>query len=142
VQSSDMRARDTRALGEMLLRCLTLDLIELHMRPINYAVEAGALPSTTPLARLQSRAGRKVTSLRHEQVTLDDEVSYQLLRSLDGRQDRGALLEMLIDCVADGTLTVQAEGEPITDRAEMMQYLDAALDQNLERLARAALLMN
>ena len=142
VQSSDTRTRDTRALGEMLLRCLTLDLIELHMRPINYAVEAGALPSTTPLARLQSRAGRKVTSLRHEQVTLDDEVSYQVLRSLDGRQDRRALLEMLMERVADGTLTVQAKGEPITDRAEMIRYLDAALNQNLERLARAALLVN
>ena len=142
VQSTDLRARDTRALGEMFLRCLTLDMIELHMGPINYAAKAGERPATTPVARLQSRAGRKVTSLRHEQVTLDDEVSYQLLQNLDGRQDRDALLEMLMERVADGILTVQAEGEAITDRAEMLQHLEAALDQNLERLARAALLVN
>ena len=134
--------RECRALGEMLLRCLTLDLIELHIGPVNYAATAGERPVTTPVALLQSRTGRKVTSLRHEQVILDDEVSYQLLQNLDGRRDRRALLELLADRVADGTLSVQTEGEPITDHAEMMQHLESALNQNLERLARAALLVN
>lgn len=142
VQGTEALRRETRALGEMLLRCLTLDLIELHIGPVRYATTAGDLPSTTPVALLQAQKGRKVTSLRHEQVTLDDEVSYQILRKLDGRHDRQALLALLMERVADGTLSVQAEGEAITDRSEMIPHLEAALNQNLERLARAALLVN
>ena len=135
-------AQDRQSLGDMLLRCLSLDLVDFHLSPPLFAPEAGEKPRARPLARYQARRTKSVTSLRHEQVVLDDEVSYYLLLNLDGTRDHAALVESLAQLVAGGSLVVRDEGEVLTDPEDVYEYLYEALSRGLTRLARAALLVN
>jgi methyltransferase-like protein len=134
--------QDRQSLGDMLLRCLSLDLVDFHLNPPLYAPDASETPKARPLARYQARRAKSVTSLRHEQVVLDDDVSYYLLLNSDGTRDHAALVESLAQMVAAGSLVVRDEGEVLTEPEDIYEYLFAALSRGLTRLARAALLVN
>jgi len=141
VQSSATLERELHSLGEMLLRCYALDLIELFTQPPNYVMPAGERPVASPLARLQAERKNRVSSRRHEEVTLDDDVGQQLLRLLDGTRDRAALLDDLQKLVQAGVLVVQVDGQIVRDPVVRQQLLQDALARSLERMARAALLV-
>jgi methyltransferase-like protein len=130
------------AVGDMLLRCLSLDIAEFHVAPPAYQAESGEVPHARELARQQARRSKSVTNLRHEQVVLDDEVSYYVLLNLDGSHDKVALVEMLAQLVANGTLVARRDGENLSDSDDLYEYLVDALNRSLTRLARAALLVN
>jgi methyltransferase-like protein len=142
VVSATALAHDRQSLGDMLLRCLSLDLVDFHLSPPLFAPEAGETPRARPLARYQARRTKSVTSLRHEQVVLDDEVSYYLLLNSDGTRDRAALVESLAQLVDGGSLVVRDEGDVLTEPEDVYEYLYEALARGLTRLARAALLVN
>jgi methyltransferase-like protein len=81
-----------------------------------------------------------VTNLLHELVTLG-EFERHLLRQLDGQHDRRQLVEGLSALVAQGTLAVQQNGEPVADPEQTRKLLREALEQPLTQFARSALLV-
>ncbi len=82
-----------------------------------------------------------MTSQRHEEITLDDHVSYQLLRILDGTRDGAALLSELQKLADEAVLVIQVDGQSVRDPAQRQQMLQDALARNLDRLVRAGLLI-
>ena len=119
-------------------------LIELRLAPLRLTTDIGALPHAWPLARLQARQASGpvawVTNLRHENIPLDA-VSREVLSRLDGRHDRGALLEHLHGAVRDGRLTVHSQSQPLTDRDRLDAALVEAFELALRRLAAAGVLI-
>jgi hypothetical protein len=132
---------DTRQLGQSLLTCYTSasSLVELHVHPPRLALIPGERPLATPLARLQATRGNQVTNLRHELVGLGD-FERHVLRHLDGTRDRAALADVLTALVREGALTVQEGGQVVEDGQKLTSRLGQALDEQLPKLARNALL--
>ena len=67
------------------------DLVALHVDAPAYAETGGARPRASALARLQAEDAIDVTSLRHENVRIEEPAARRLLTLLDGTRDREAL---------------------------------------------------
>lgn len=142
VYSAERLAHDARTVAELLLRSFASDLVELHVRPARFVTQISERPALSPLARHQARLGRNVINLRHETITVEDEITYRLLPFVDGQHDRAALLNQLVQMTRSGELVVQTEnGRPLKEGAKIEANLAAALEQALRKLANAALLI-
>jgi len=83
------------AVADMLLRAYAVDVVHLHV----WAPPIATVPSERPLAaapaRLQAARGSRITTLRHAEVDVPDELGRRLIGLLDGTRDRAALLREL-----------------------------------------------
>ena len=138
--SGDDSATDARVLGDALLTCFAKELCELHMHPGQFAVSPGERPLACPLVRLQAAHGDSVTNRRHERVLLDGFASH-LLPLLNGERDRTALLEVLVNLVVNGSLTVDKDGTTVREPQELVEIMTGELDKALFGYGRQALLI-
>ena len=120
---ADLFEDDSRWLCTMVLQLYAADLLELHTRPPHLVCTVSERPVASRLARVQAQQGRTVTSLRHGNVDLEDEITRQLLLLLDGTHDQCELL---------------AELRKVTGASHITKD---QLETNLERCARLALLV-
>jgi methyltransferase-like protein/SAM-dependent methyltransferase len=135
------QADDLRTLARGLVDCyLSSDLVELHAHAPRLVTQAGERPVASPVARRQARLGRAATNRLHTPVQLND-LERQLVTHLDGTHDRTALIEILAGLCQRGVLTVQKDGQTVTDPAVLRTALADLLEQSLRRLARAAVLL-
>ncbi len=142
IYSAERLAHEARGVGEMLLSGFWVDMVELHVCPPRFTTQISERPQASLLARYQARSRRQVMNLRHEALSLDDEITYRLLPWLDGQHDRSALVNHLLELVQAGTLVAQAEnGRPNGGGDNHEAFLGAAVDKALRRLADAALLV-
>ena len=141
--ASENLAADAQALGKGLLTAYATvgrGLVELSSCPPCFLTEVSAKPVASPLARLQAASSKRVTNLRHELVELTP-FDVNLLPLLDGTHDRPALIEGLLALVQQGALNISEGDLPITDPPRARDILSQVLDQQLPRLAKAALLL-
>jgi len=134
---------DRAVLGESLLRCYTsasTNLLELYVQSPQLVLTLGERPIASPLARLQAEKSNQLSNQRHELVTVS-EFERHVVRLLDGSRDVPALIEELLQIVQQGGLNVSEKGVAITDPARLRSVLRDALDQQLPRIAKAALLV-
>jgi methyltransferase-like protein/trans-aconitate methyltransferase len=130
---------DARRLAEPLLRCYATGQIELSVAPSGFTLQIPERPLASPLARLQAESSNRVTTLRHEAITLSD-LQRHVLRYMDGQHDRAALLEELALLVAAGSLVVREEGHRIEEPQRVKTILEKPLGAALSQLARYALI--
>jgi SAM-dependent methyltransferase len=90
------RVAQARDLAADLLRSFHSNLVELHTHMPPFVLGVSERPVASPLARFQAAGGTTVTNLRHEAGQLN-EFGRHVLRHLDGRHDRAAILERLVD---------------------------------------------
>lgn len=140
-QNGDIARDDARRLGEFLLQAYGANLVELHAHPSQFVLAASERPVASRLTRLQLETGTTVTTLRHTSVKVMDAIGRQLLMLLDGSRDREALLKELNRLVVSGEVVVRREGKAVSDAQQALRLLADELDQNLNRLARLALLV-
>jgi SAM-dependent methyltransferase len=93
-----------------LLELAVAGVVELSMRPAALTVAPGAQPAATPYARWQAARGARVTTRRHETVTLDA-TQARLLALCDGTRDRARLAREL-----------ELPAEPIAAQIERLSY--------------------
>jgi SAM-dependent methyltransferase len=89
-QTGPVGVDDERGLTESLVVIWLGGFLEVHAWPGSAAAEAGERPLASPLARLQAQTGRRVASLRHRVIELE-EADRALLGALDGTRDRAAI---------------------------------------------------
>ena len=130
---------DARRLAEPLLRCYGTTHVDLSRTAPQFTTRVGRCPAVSPLARLQADTGTGATNYRHEHVSLND-LERQLMRFLDGRHDRSALIGQLVTQVKAGTLVVHDAGRPVMGSVQLEAILGSAVDHCLSDLARKALL--
>jgi SAM-dependent methyltransferase len=109
------------ALADLLLKIYASGLLELHVVPSRFTLEASERPRAFSLARLQAGSESFVTTLLHSTVGLDDALGRRLVTLLDGTRDRASLLR---DLASESSGPLQAED----------------LERSLTGLARLALL--
>ncbi len=135
-------AEDTQVIAIGLLNCyMGSDLIELHGMPINFVKQISAMPTATPMARMQATKSATVTNRRHEVVRLND-LDRHLVPLLDGKHDKAALVEKLTVIAQSGALNVQRDGLTLYDANEIQQALNAIIEQAIGNVARMALLVS
>jgi SAM-dependent methyltransferase len=116
---------DPKAVPAILLSAFAGGLVYLYAAPPLVAPAAGERPTASPLARIQARTSDRITTLLHTSVEIRDAVARRLLVLLDGTRDRAALLEELL---------------PLAPAGATRESFAAALDQNIDALARLGLL--
>ena len=145
VNEDEPDREDSLALGRALLTAYASSnstLVELSLRPPRFATQVSQRPVAGPLVRLQAETARPVTNLRHEVVNLTP-FDRHLLPLLDGTRNRAALLEALLERHERGQLHIcQEDDQPITDPSRAREILAEVLDQQLPKLAKAALLVH
>jgi methyltransferase-like protein/SAM-dependent methyltransferase len=147
------RAQDTQVLSANLLKGYAYSgrLIELRTWAPRFASRVSECPVASPWARYQIQSGPEVTNLCHTRAELKGIAQY-VLSHLDGTHDRADLLAGLEKSVTSGTLILQAvDGEKAAakqtadqaapDGEQVRHILTEELDEALQGLARAALLM-
>jgi methyltransferase-like protein/SAM-dependent methyltransferase len=135
-------AEEENVLAEILLQTYAAGLIELYREPPQFTLKPGPRPMARPLARLQIHNGEAfVTSLRHANVNIEEPVARALILLLDGTRDRPALLADLTDMVTSGAAPLVVNNQPVTDPQEIGRMLASALEPNLVKLGRMALLV-
>ena len=109
------------------------NLLNLHTSVPLLTNAVSERPVASPLARWEAKCGDpRITNLRHQLVEVPP-VERRILRELDGRRDRAALLALLESSLASGEF-VRAEGET--------EKLDKRLESALSRFAGLALLVS
>jgi len=129
------------ALCEILLRSFAAGITELHVWSPNFVTVVSERPIASPVARHQNRRTKRITTLRHTGLELDDELNRNLLELLDGTRDFAALVEALAAVVQGGKATLQANGERVTDPAKIREMIAEQLPSALKGLARSAVLV-
>jgi methyltransferase-like protein len=127
-------------LAQVMFAAVETGLARLHIHQPQLTLELSERPAASRLARWQAAHGGMVTNLLHQNVELDDVLSRQLLRLLDGTRDRAALLDELVGLAAQSGLLKTPDGATLDDPAALRQVMTGALEQNLQRCARMALL--
>jgi hypothetical protein len=131
---------DRGTLGSALLAFFAKGLCEFQVHPERFVISPGEKPRACSLARLQAARGNDVTNRRHEVLQLG-KLERHLVSLLDGKHDRANLIEELTLLAAGGTLNVSFDDQTVTDLAEIRTVMTVALDGALQRLARAAVLI-
>jgi hypothetical protein len=109
------------ALADLLLKVYASGMLELHVVPSRFTLEASERPRAFSLARIEAESGSLVTTRRHTTVELDDDLGRRLVTLLDGTRDRATLLK---DLASESSEPLRAED----------------LERSLTGLARLALL--
>ena len=131
---------EPEALGEALLQAFAADVVDLLTHEPGFVSGVSERPVASPLARLQAESGPRVTNVTHRTIVLGPFDALVLPR-LDGQRDRRALLDSLVEAATSGVFTIDREGRPITDAAQLRGILGPTLDASLGQFARNALLV-
>jgi len=132
---------DRAALGEVLASAFEIGLVTLYCDPPRFAAAAGDRPRTSPLVRLQMEAGQDlVASLRPSMARLDNGVTLELVRLLDGTRDRTTILRELSERMARHSIP-DGDGNQVVYPAEWWrERLAPQLEDGLRQIARMSLL--
>ena len=113
--------------------------VELQYNPSRYTADIPEFPKTSAVARMQAESTNRLTSCRHETVTVDD-LSKHLVPLMDGTRTKDQLVAELKRLVDEGKLVIQQKGER-PDSLSMDTVMDKAVDEVLSRVAKASLLV-
>ena len=130
-------ARTSETLSAFLLDLYSAGIVEFRAAKPRMVGEVSERPAASPLARWQVQHGDFVTSQFHTAVKVEDEIGRCLLSSLDGTQDRNALLEKLWLLLKSKDALVLADGNEASTRTK----LGDEMENNLIKLARMGLLV-
>lgn len=134
-------AQDESALYEFILRTYSMGLTRLSSIPSICVAEAGERPLASPLARMQITSDSPVTNLFHQQVMIEGDLAKELLVLLDGTRDHAALLKELTDVIESGKVFPDNEDVERKEIDKLLEKLPAAIEENLDMLAKLSLLM-
>lgn len=133
--------RGPKPVAEAMLGCYMGHMLEMYVDPPRFTLAPGPRPTASPLARLQAAAGDAlITNLRHASVEVNP-FDRAVLSGLDGSRDQAALESRVADMAARDELTIQADGRPLKDAAQVAEIIRVSLPGSLQRLTRSALLL-
>jgi SAM-dependent methyltransferase len=132
---------DAHPLEDTVRSCFTNNLVELHTFMPHFVSTVSERPLASPVSRSQARMKRRIPSMLHKTVDLDDPIAHILVQHLDGRNDHDALHAILMREAASGELEIKEGPNPVTDPAKLAPILREALEKHLQNLVKHALLI-
>ncbi len=129
-----------KMLADMLLRAYAGAVVEFHLLPPAYVVPLSEYPVASPLARLQSLEGIKVTNLRHYSINIEDPIGHRLLQLLDGSRNRIRLIDELARWIITEKIPLQQIDVETASDEHIHTAIAEQLENNLIELGHLALL--
>lgn len=128
-------------LCKALLIAFEYGLLTLHIDAPAFANSPSEYPCLNPLSRVQLENGQDMlTSLRPSMVRLDSQLGLELVKLLNGKRDRIALLQALVERM-QAFPAVGADGkESIQTSAWWQDHLAGQLESGLQLACKMALL--
>ena len=129
------------AFCKALLIAFEYGLLTLHVDAPVFATTPGLRPCLNALSRLQLESGQDMlASLRPSMVRLDSQLGLELVKLLDGKRDRTALLQALVERM-QGFPVADADGNAaIQSAAWWRNHLAGQLESGLQLACKMALL--
>ncbi|HEV3416511.1 MAG TPA: class I SAM-dependent methyltransferase [Pirellulales bacterium] len=129
-------------LSDMLIEWFAMRLIELRAYCPPLAAQAGGRPQASAVSRHQASLGWwRVTNLLHRRIRLDGEFANRVIGMLDGRHDRSAIIEALVEPVAAGKVAARFAGKPLTNPRQIRPILAEQVEACLNDFVRHGLLV-
>jgi methyltransferase-like protein len=128
------------ALAGPALDLVMSNAIHLHSTPETWVATLSERPMASRLARYQARRSSWLTNQRHEPVGVDP-TAREIMRFVDGRHSRMAIIDSARTLFERGKINVQQEGRPVMDRASVVHLVPQLVNQVLAFLAARALLV-
>ena len=130
-----------KLLADDMARAFSIKVVGLHCEAPQVTDVVSARPVAFAPARYFAslREGR-LPNTRHETLTWDS-FAVLLLSLLDGSRDLAALVEEMIAFAAAGRMSLEENGQPLTDPLKVRQYLDASVRHTLGQLRDRAYLV-
>ena len=141
VPSEKDENENAAALCELLLHSFAAGVTELHVWAPHFVTDVTEHPVASPVARHQNRRMKRITTLRHTGLELNDALSRNLLDLLDGTRDVTALVEALEKLVQAGEAALESDGKRVTEPALIRKIIAEELPLALKGLARSAVLV-
>jgi methyltransferase-like protein/2-polyprenyl-3-methyl-5-hydroxy-6-metoxy-1,4-benzoquinol methylase len=129
-----------KILADMLLRAYAGAVVEFHVLSAQYVMQPSKYPVASPLARLQSLAGIKVTNLRHYTIKIEDPIAHRLLQLLDGSRDRTRLIDELSQWINTEKIPLPQLDSETASTEVIHATISEQLENNLIELGHLALL--
>lgn len=127
--------------ARLVLDAYVAGLVDLHAFEPRLADRPGDRPEAAAPARRQAGAGRPIVSQRHRVALLGD-FDRQVVRRLDGRRDRDALIRDLVATVVSGAFPIRdTSGRAIAEPEVVASLLERSIEPSLLRIAAAGLLV-
>ncbi len=127
---------------DRLLRLWIVGLVELRAEPPQVASRLSARPIASPLARLQLKKGaQSVTSQRHIDLVLADEITRALVAALDGTSTVPELANQLFAKLQTGELPLPEQLREQPSSAPLRDSFDDLLNISMQMLLRMNLLV-
>jgi methyltransferase-like protein/cyclopropane fatty-acyl-phospholipid synthase-like methyltransferase len=128
-------------LAAALLQAHLAGYVEIHSYRAPFVTGVSERPTASALARLQLEKNRVLSTLRHQSIKVDDDLSRNLIRLLDGSRDRSAVLAELSTLIKSGSAVLRVKDAPVSDVTLALTQLSDGLEQNLTAVARLGLLI-
>ncbi|MBX9570326.1 MAG: class I SAM-dependent methyltransferase [Candidatus Obscuribacterales bacterium] len=127
-------------LGADLLTAYAANLVIFRTEAAPFVTKISERPKASELARMQAPTQNFVTNQFNEPIAIDA-FAVALLGILNGKRDHVQILDELVEMVRKGQLNVQKDGKPIADNATLRQTLQPFMDECLDKMAKAAVLV-
>lgn len=140
VQGSADIEMQKQLLGADLLTAYAANLVIFRTEAAPFVTHISERPKASDLARMQAPTQNFVTNQFNEPIAIDA-FAVALLGILNGKRDHVQILDELVEMVRKGQLNVQKDGKPIADNATLRQTLQPFMDECLDKMAKAAVLV-
>lgn len=138
--SATSRDENREAMIADLFGGVMYGLIGVHTQAPHCTNQPSDAPRAHPVAALQARDGNLVVNAHHAMFRLDA-LAIEILKLADGRRQRGEILDVLVGWFDSGRMTLENDGQPITDPQAARAMLSARLATGIDTLTRSALLV-
>jgi methyltransferase-like protein len=127
-------------LSKVLLDAYGAGTVELHSMKPRFVREISEYPRASLLSRMQLNYGTVITTERHVNIQLEDQLGRRLLQLLDGTRSRADLLEELRGLIEKGEISLGNGSDP-QESQRLLDGLPEGLDGILAFLAKHAVLV-
>ena len=141
-QGSTIMAEEETGLAQTVIKAQKMGFLQLHVARHNVASRIAERPAISELARLQLRQGSAATSQLHTSVDFPDPFKRHFVQLLDGGRDRQMLARQMMEFVRSERCAVFRDGTPVEDPDALETILESRLQEELESLARAGMLLS
>jgi methyltransferase-like protein/cyclopropane fatty-acyl-phospholipid synthase-like methyltransferase len=128
-----------RDMMDDLFGAVMYGLIELHTQPPPCTNRPSDTPRVHPVAALQATQGNVVVNAHHTMHELDG-LALEVLKLADGRRRRSEIVGVFVEWFQVGRLTLEDDGQPVTDLEAARALLSQRVEQALASLTRRGLL--
>ena len=128
-------------LSSFLLETYSIGFVEFHSHETPFATDISERPQVSALVLNQIKAGPDITSLKHENMQIKGDLAQKLIALLDGTRDRNELADALLDSLGETSIATALNSAATDSPEALKEKLLEELENNLNALAKAGLLV-